>query len=75
VMVMYGSGLAWGRLHNRTNLPILLAGGHGVDLRGGRHLQFNDQPLANLYLSLLDRIGVERVRVADSTGRLEGLDG
>lgn len=73
VMLMYGSGLAWGRLHNRENLPILLTGGGGGTIHGGRHVKYNGEPLANLYLSLLDRIGVERERVADSTGRLSGL--
>jgi hypothetical protein len=74
-MIMYGSGLAWGRLHNRENLPVLLAGGGCGTLEGGRHLDCGGVPLANLYLSLLDRTGVELARVADSTGRLPGLDG
>jgi hypothetical protein len=74
-MVMYGSGLAWGRLHNRDNLPILLAGGGRGTIRGGRHIDYGGVPLANLYLSLLDRVGVQAKRVADSTGLLPGLDG
>jgi hypothetical protein len=74
-MIMYGSGLAWGRLHNRENLPILLAGGGGGTIQGGRHVNHGSLPLANLYLSLLDRVGVQLDRVADSTGRLSGLDG
>lgn len=72
-MVMYGSGLAWGRLHNRENLPILLAGGGGGTLHGGRHVDYRGTPLANLYLSLLDRVGVSLDRVADSTERLPQL--
>jgi hypothetical protein len=72
-MIMYGSGLAWGRLHNRENLPILLAGGGGGTIHGGRHVNSGSVPLANLYLSLLDRVGVNLERVADSTGRLAGL--
>jgi hypothetical protein len=40
-MLMYGSGLAWGRLHNRENLPILLAGGSAAQIRGGRHVHYN----------------------------------
>ena len=74
-MIMYGSGLAWGRLHNRENLPILLAGGGGGTIQGGRHVNYGSTPLANLYLSLLDRVGVKLDRVADSTGPLPRLDG
>jgi hypothetical protein len=72
-MIMYGSGLAWGRLHNRDNLPILLAGGGGGTIQGGRHVNHGSTPLASLYLSLLDRVGVKLDRVADSTGRLPQL--
>jgi hypothetical protein len=72
-MIMYGSGLAWGRLHNRENLPILLAGGEGGSIEGGRHVRYGGVPLANLFLSLLDRVGVKIDRVADSTGRLPHL--
>lgn len=72
-MIMYGSGLAWGRLHNRENLPILLAGGGGGTIQGGRHVRCGGVPLANLFLSLLDRVGVEVDRVADSFGRLPHL--
>jgi hypothetical protein len=72
-MIMYGSGLAWGRLHNRDNLPILLAGGGGGTLQGGRRINYGSLPLANLYLSLLDRVGVKLDRVADSTGPLPHL--
>jgi hypothetical protein len=72
-MTMYGSGLAWGRLHNRENLPILLAGGGGGTIQGGRHVRYGGVPLANLFLSLLDRVGLELDRVADSTGRLPHL--
>jgi hypothetical protein len=74
-MMMYGSGLAWGRLHNRDNLPILLAGGGGGTLQGGRHEDYGGTPLADLYLSLLERVGVKLDRVADSTGLLPRLDG
>jgi len=72
-MIMYGSGLSWGRLHNRENLPILLAGGGGGTIQGGRTVRFGGVPLAKLFLSLLDRVGVELDRVADSTERLPFL--
>jgi hypothetical protein len=75
VLIMYGSGLAWGRLHNRENLPILLAGGGGGTVKGGRHIHCNGRPLADLQLALLERVGVKRERFADSTGPLTRLDG
>ena len=42
-MIVYGSGLAWGRLHNRENVPILLAGGGGGTIEGGRHVHAQDR--------------------------------
>jgi hypothetical protein len=73
-MLVYGSGLAWGRLHNRDNLPLLLAGGGGGAITGGRHVRYpQGTPFANLFLSLLDQVGVPMERIADSTGRLPGL--
>ena len=74
-LILYGSGLAWGRLHNRENLPVLLAGSGGGTVQGGRHVRYNGEPLANLFLSLLARVGVQRQRLADSTGPLPGLTG
>ena len=74
-LVMYGSGLAWGRLHNRENLPILLAGGGGGTVKGGRHINCQGRPLADLYLALLERLGIQRKRLADSTGALPWLNG
>lgn len=72
-MIVYGSGLAWGRLHNRENVPVLLAGGGGGTIEGGRHLDYRGRPLADLYLALLQRAGVSIERVADSTGALPNL--
>lgn len=72
-MVVYGSGLAWGRLHNRENVPVLLAGGGGGTIEGGRHINYRGRPLADLYLSLLERLGIKKARIADSTGPLPQL--
>lgn len=72
--IVYGSGIADGNRHNHEDLPILLAGGGNGSLGGGRHQRFpRDTPLANLYLSLLDRAHLRRPSFGDSTGRLEGL--
>jgi hypothetical protein len=76
VMIVYGSGISDGNRHNHENLPILLAGGGGGTLQGGRHLQFpKETPLTNLYLSLLERMDVPTPTFGDSTGKLPGLSG
>ena len=71
-MIMYGSGLSDGNRHNHDNLPILLAGRGGGTISAGRHLRFpKETPLTNLYLAMLDRMGVAMTRFSDSTGKLE----
>ena len=73
-MIVYGSALADGNAHQHNNLPTVLAGrAHGT-LRPGRHVRFPDEtPITNLYMSMLDRMGVPVDRIGDSTGKLEGL--
>lgn len=73
-MVMYGAGISDGDRHNHDDLPILLAGGGAGTLKPGRHQRFaHDTPLNNLFLSLLDRMGVHAETIGDSTGRLTTL--
>lgn len=73
-MVLYGSGNGDGNRHNHDDLPILLVGKGGNTLGTGRHIRFGrNTPLCNLYLEMLDRVGVEMPRFGDSTGRLAGL--
>jgi hypothetical protein len=73
-MIVYGSGNGDGNAHTHSNLPLILAGSAGGTMTGGRHLKFKSQPMSNLYLSMLDRMGVAGVpRLGDSTGRLEGI--
>jgi hypothetical protein len=69
--IVYGSGNADGNRHTHTNLPIILAGGGGGTLNPGCYTQFNDVPISNLYLNMMDRIGGKTLdRFGDSTGRL-----
>lgn len=73
-MVLYGSCMGNANSHSNTNLPVLLAGG---GFRHAGHLAFDPTghpPLANLHLSMLQRLGVETDRFASSTGTLAGLD-
>jgi hypothetical protein len=69
-MIMYGTGIADGAKHNHVNLPIILAGAGGGTITTGRYNQYGSAPLANLYLSMLDRMGVTVDRFGDSTERL-----
>lgn len=74
VLYLYGSGMGNPNLHDHTNLPIVLAGGAAGTLRGGRHVTFErPTPLANLHLTLLDRVGISLDQFADSDGRMDGL--
>jgi len=70
-MVMYGGGMGDGNLHGHTNLPCLLAGKLGGRIKSGSHTIYPAKtPMANLHLTLLDRVGVRLDKLGDSTGRL-----
>jgi hypothetical protein len=72
-MVVYGSGLADGNRHTHEDLPVVLVGrGGGFDM--GRHIVYpKDTPMTNLYLTLLERMGVQAEKIGDSTGKIEQL--
>ena len=71
---LYGSGIGNPSLHDHENLPILVVGGNGHGLMGGQHIKYADQtPLANLHLTLLDRVGVRLDSFGDSTGKVKDL--
>jgi hypothetical protein len=73
-MLVIGCANADGNRHTHSNLPIILAGGGGGTLTPGRYVRVNSQPMCNLFLSMIDRMGVRGVeQFGDSTGRLEGL--
>ena len=72
-MIVYGSGISDGNRHNHDDLPILLAGKGGGTIKPGRHVKYpKETPLTNLYVSMLDRMGVQVDSFGDSTGRLDG---
>ena len=78
-IVLYGSGMnsGLGGEHSPKNLPTLVAGGRKLGLKHGQHLAFNpDQhpPLANLLLTLVQKMDLEIDQFADATGTLTGLD-
>src|SRR5712691_3125648 len=71
---LYGSGMGNPSLHDHENLPILVAGGAATGLKGGRHIRYEKGTnLANLHLTLLDRVGVHVDSFVDSTGKIEDL--
>lgn len=73
-LLLYGSGIGNPNVHDHTNLPILVAGGAATGLKGNRHLRYTKPtPLANLHLTLLDKVGVHLDSFADSNGRAEEL--
>lgn len=76
VLYLYGSGMGNPNVHDHVNLPIIVAGGAAGNLQGGRHLQHREPtPLANLHLTLLDKVGVRLDSFADSDGQIADLFG
>jgi hypothetical protein len=73
-VVLYGCGLSDSNSHLHTDLPIIVAGGGGGTIKGGRHIRYpSGTPLTNLQLTLLDRLGVQLEKFGDSTGRVDQL--
>ena len=72
--VLYGSCLGNANSHSNQNLPVILAGG---GFKHGKHLAYdatNNTPLANLFVSMLQRLGIEADKFASGTGPLRGLE-
>jgi hypothetical protein len=70
-LILYGGGMGDGNLHRHADLPCLMAGALGGRLKTGRHLKYPaDTPMANLLLTILDKVGVPTEKLGDSTGRL-----
>jgi hypothetical protein len=73
-MYLLGSGMGNPDVHDHSNLPILVAGGGAGKVKGARHIKYRQQtPLANLHLTLLDKVGVHLDKFVDSTGRVEEI--
>jgi hypothetical protein len=73
-MIVYGSGMADGNRHAHADIPTLLFGKGGGTIDLGRHIVCpTDTPICNLWLSLMDRMGMKEERFGDSTDRLTGL--
>jgi hypothetical protein len=73
-LYLYGSGMGNPNVHDHVNLPILVAGGGAAGVKGARHLKYEEPtPLANLHLTLLERVGVRMDNFADSKGKVDEL--
>jgi hypothetical protein len=73
-LYLYGSGMGNPNLHDHTNLPIIVAGGAAGNMQGGRHVSYDQPvPLANLHLTLLDKVGIRLDSFADSDGTVDAL--
>ncbi|HVW86712.1 MAG TPA: DUF1552 domain-containing protein [Bryobacteraceae bacterium] len=71
---LYGSGMGNPNVHDHVNLPILVAGGAAGRVKGGRHIRYKEPvPLANLHLTLLDKVGVHLDKFADSQSTIKEL--
>jgi Protein of unknown function (DUF1552) len=71
---LYGSGMGNPDVHDHVNLPVLVAGGGAGKIKGGRHIRYAEPtPLANLHLTLLDKVGVRVDSFADSQGKVPEL--
>jgi len=73
-VILYGSGMGNPNVHDHVNLPIIVAGGAAGRMKGGRHITYAEPtPLANLHLTLLEKVGVRLDRFADSQGTIKEL--
>jgi hypothetical protein len=73
-MILYGAAISDANRHDHHNLPIVLAGNANGALSPGRHIKYpKNTPMANLFLSMLERVGVKQETFGDSTGRVDGL--
>ena len=71
-LLVYGSALSDGNMHLYKDLPLLLVAGGVTGIQGDRHVRYPENtPIANLYLTLLDKLGIHLERFGDSTGRVE----
>lgn len=72
-MLVYGSAHSDGNRHSHVDLPTIIVGrGNGV-LKTGRHIVYPETPMTNLFLTLLDKMGVPTDKLGDSNGKLQGL--
>ncbi|HTI70952.1 MAG TPA: DUF1552 domain-containing protein [Candidatus Limnocylindria bacterium] len=73
-LFLYGSGMGNPNVHDHKNLPVIVAGGKAAGMKGNRHIMYDKPtPLANLHLTLLDKVGVPLESFGDSQGKMGEL--
>jgi hypothetical protein len=73
-LILYGGGMSNGNAHSPFDLPVLVAGGGVSTIKGGRHVRYPERtPMANLLLTLLEKVGLQVDKLGDSTGKLDLL--
>lgn len=73
-MIVYGAGLADGNRHSHEDLPTLIAGRAGGAFKPGRRIVYRrETPMSNLFLTMMDQMGVPADHFGDASGRLDGL--
>jgi hypothetical protein len=73
-VVLYGSGMSDGNVHNNFNVPVVVVGGQALQVKGNRHVKYpKGTPLANLMLGVMDRFGVQADKFGDSTSEIDLL--
>jgi hypothetical protein len=73
-LILYGSGIGNPNVHDHTNLPVLVAGGAAGGMKGNRHIRYEQPvPLANLHLTLMDKVGMRIDSFGDSNGKITDL--
>lgn len=74
MLLTFGSGISDGNVHSVRNLPLIVFGQGDGGIQGGRHLRYKaDTPMANFYLTLVDKLGLPLEHFGDSTGKLDLL--
>ena len=75
MIVMYASAMSDGNEHLLQNLPVMLVGGGSGQLKGGRHLRYPaETPISNLYLTVMDKLGIQEGKFGDSSGKVNLLN-
>jgi hypothetical protein len=74
-MIVYGAGLSDGNAHLHEDLPTVILGKGGNYFKTGQRVLFRrETPMCNLFLAMMDRMGVHTEHFGDSTGTIEGLN-
>ena len=72
-LFLYGSGISDSNTHFHDDLPIALVGGKSAGIQGGRYVRYPKQPLTNLHIAILEKLGLPLAKLGDSTGKIQGL--